>query len=220
MNFSKTKQDPTRKTIGLGIVLALHLALGYALVNGLARKVVEIVQAPLETKIIEELKKLPPPPPPKPKIPEPVAQPVPQPKVAPPPPAYVPPAQVNTAPSGPSITASTQAPPPEPPKPAAAPAPARDPVLVAPVINAAQNCKKPVYPAVSRREEEEGVVILRFLVAPDGHVIDSQVKQSSGHSRLDEAARAALSLCKFQPGTADGVPVQAWAQMKYEWRLE
>lgn len=216
MNFSKTKQDPARKYTGLIIVAGLHLVVAYALVNGLARKVVEIVQAPLETKIIEELKKLPPPPPePKPKLPEPAPQ-----QVKTPPPAYVPPVQVAVqAPStAPSITVSNQAPPPEPPKPA--PVAPRDPVIVAPVINAAQNCKKPVYPSISRREEEEGVVVLRFLVAPDGTVIDSQIKSSSGYSRLDEAARQALSLCRFQPGTSDGVPTQAWAQMKYEWRLE
>ncbi|MDH4395061.1 MAG: energy transducer TonB [Limnobacter sp.] len=218
MNFSKTQQDPKRKYVGIGIVVLLHVGVVYALMTGLARKVVEVVQAPLETKIIEELKKLPPPPPPKPKLPEPVAQPQPQ---QAPPPAYVPPVQVAVqAPANPapSITVSNQAPPPEAPK--AAPAPAKDPVLVAPVINAAQNCRKPVYPSISRREEEEGVVVLRFLVAADGNVIDSQVKSSSGYTRLDEAARQALSLCKFQPGTADGTPTQAWAQMKYEWRLE
>jgi periplasmic protein TonB len=218
MNFSRTQQDPKRKYVGIGIVVLLHVGVVYALMTGLARKVVEVVQAPLETKIIEELKKLPPPPPPKPKLPEPVAQPQPQ---QAPPPAYVPPVQVAVqAPANPapSITVSNQAPPPEAPK--ATPAPAKDPVLVAPVINAAQNCRKPVYPSISRREEEEGIVVLRFLVAADGNVIDSQVKSSSGYTRLDEAARQALSLCKFQPGTADGVPTQAWAQMKYEWRLE
>lgn len=217
MNFSKKQQNPTRKFVGIGIVILLHLAVVYALVNGLARKVVEIVQAPLETKIIEELKKLPPPPPPKPK--EQPPQVVAQPKPTTPPPVYVPPVEVAipaTAGNAPSISATTQATPAS--EPVAAPAP-KPPVLVAPVANAA-SCRKPIYPAVSRRNEEEGVVVLRFLVAPNGSVIKSEIKSSSGFERLDEAARQGLSLCNFKPGTADGQPTEAWAQMKYEWRLE
>jgi protein TonB len=217
MNFSNKQQNPARKYVGIGIVVLLHVAVVYALVNGLARKVVEIVQAPLETKIIEELKKLPPPPPPpKPKEPPPEARPEPKPTTTPP--VYVPPVEVAVqAPvnNAPTIGTTSQVPPPQPEAP---PVP-RAPVLIAPVANAA-SCKKPSYPSVSRRNEEQGVVVLRFLVAPNGSVIKSEVKSTSGFERLDEAARQALSLCSFKPGTADGEPTEAWAQMKYEWRLE
>ena len=65
-------------------VIILHLAVGYALVTGLARKVVDVIKQPLETKIIEEVKKVipdtPPPPPP---------------KLATPPPPFIPPPEVN-----------------------------------------------------------------------------------------------------------------------------
>ena len=44
---------------GMTVVIVLHIALAYALVHGLARKIVEVVKAPLETKIIEEVKKRP-----------------------------------------------------------------------------------------------------------------------------------------------------------------
>src|SRR5258706_10035426 len=66
------------------MVVLLHLALGYALVTGLARKVVEVIKQPLETKIIEEIKKPPPdvPPPPPPKL-------------APPPPPFIPAPEIN-----------------------------------------------------------------------------------------------------------------------------
>jgi hypothetical protein len=52
--------------------------------DGLARKVVEVIKAPIETKIIEEIKKPPPdtPPPPPPKL-------------AAPPPPFIPPPEVN-----------------------------------------------------------------------------------------------------------------------------
>jgi protein TonB len=63
-------------------------------------------------------------------------------------------------------------------------------------------------------------VSLRFLVGVDGKVIQSEIEKSSGFKRLDEAARAGLSKCRFQPATVDGRPEQAWASMKYTWRLE
>src|SRR5215510_9418605 len=84
--------------VGFGVVIVMHIILGWALLNGLARKVVEVVKGPIETKIIEEVK--PPPPPPPENLPPP-------PKLPPPPPVAI-------------------APPPSPePAPAAPPAPAR-----------------------------------------------------------------------------------------------
>jgi protein TonB len=68
--------------------------------------------------------------------------------------------------------------------------------------------------------EEEGTVSLRFLVGVDGKVIQSEIEKSSGFKRLDEAARAGLSKCRFQPATVDGRPEQAWASITYTWRLE
>jgi protein TonB len=61
---------------------------------------------------------------------------------------------------------------------------------------------------------------LRFLIDTDGRVKASEVEASSGHARLDEAARDALSLCRFKPGTADGQPVEAWATLRYTWVLQ
>jgi protein TonB len=97
---------------------------------------------------------------------------------------------------------------------------AAPPVRTAPIINAAASCQKPEYPSASRRNEEEGTVQLRFLIGPEGNVLESQVEKSSGFTRLDEAARSALSRCQFKPGTLNGKPEQSWASMKYTWRLE
>ena len=55
--------------MGLSVVLLFHLLLGWALVTGLARKVVESVGVLVETRLIEEVKPpeaQPQPPPPKP----------------------------------------------------------------------------------------------------------------------------------------------------------
>jgi len=141
----------------------------------------------------------------------------------------VPPVEVAVAPSTApkqAITAVASS----NPQPAPAPAPATAAAPAAPAraapqartpasVSAAQ-CDKPDYPSASRRMEEEGTVSLRFLVGVDGKVIQSEIEKSSGFKRLDEAARAGLSKCSFQPATVDGRPEQAWASMKYTWRLE
>lgn len=68
--------------------------------------------------------------------------------------------------------------------------------------------------------EEEGTVTLRFLVQADGQVSQSEVLNSSGFKRLDEAARAALSRCRFSPALTQGQATASWATIRYTWRLE
>ncbi|MDP4923821.1 MAG: energy transducer TonB, partial [Limnohabitans sp.] len=143
--------------------------------------------------------------------------------------AQVPPVEVAVKPSttpSPAISTTPNNNPQTSPAPAAAaPAAPAAAVRVSPPtrtpasVSAAQ-CDKPDYPSASRRMEEEGTVSLRFLVGVDGQVIQSEIEKSSGFKRLDEAARAGLAKCRFQPATVDGRPEQAWASMKYTWRLE
>lgn len=86
-------------------------------------------------------------------------------------------------------------------------------------LQASGTCSKPEYPAISRRKEEEGTVLLKFLIGAQGQVLESLVEKSSGFARLDEAARLALAQCQFKPGSVDGKPESSWAQVKYTWRL-
>lgn len=206
--------DTSRRFTGFAFVVALHVVLVYALINGLARKIVEVVQAPLETKIIEEVK---PPPPDKPPPPPP-------PKLAAPPPPFIPPPEIridSPPPAANTITAVSAV------KPAVeAPIP-KGPPVVAPVGPArtsavvdARACEKPEYPSQSLRAQEEGLVVLQFLIGVDGRAVDSKIERSSGYRRLDEAARKGLALCKFKPGTEDGKPVQSWARIEYQWKIE
>lgn len=81
------------------------------------------------------------------------------------------------------------------------------------------HCEEPEYPAISRRLNEEGVVVLRLLVGIDGRVLQSEIEKSSGYRRLDEAARSGLSRCLFKPATIDSRPVETWARKPYTWRL-
>jgi len=196
------------------LVVLLHLLFFWALQSGLVRTVTQKAQVVVDAVLLSEDKpSIPPPPAPK-NLPPP-------PKNAPPPPAWVPPVETPVAapPAPAAVTAVTSTPtPPAPATPAAA-GPKTDAVRTAAVVNAAQ-CEKPDYPSASRRLEEEGTVHLRFLVGVDGKVIQAEIEKSSGYKRLDEAARAGLSRCQFRPATVDGKPEQAWASMRYTWRLE
>jgi periplasmic protein TonB len=212
LDYLRRQRAAKKHMPGIGFVIVLHVIIVYALVSGLARKAVEFVQKPLETKVIAEATKPPeeaPPPPP---------------KMAPPPPPFIPPPEINiqvaVAPSPGAITAVTTAPPPkEAPPPPAPPAPPKAPVRTAPVVLAA-SCQPPAYPAASRRAGESGAVMLNFLIDTAGKVVESRIEASSGVERLDEAARRALALCKFTPGTIDGKPEQSWHKLRYVWQLE
>jgi len=193
------QRDSSRRLTGLVAVIAFHVVLVYALVHGLARKIVEVVRQPLETKIIEEIKAPPPDKPPPP----------PPPKLAMPPPPYMPPPEVTVqvpTVSAPTITAVTTVKPPE--------------EYRTPAVVDAKSCNEPPYPAAARRANETGTVRLTFLIDVDGKVLDSKVERTSGSRRLDEAARAGLSLCKFKPATLNGRPERTWGRIDYVWKLE
>ena len=82
------------------------------------------------------------------------------------------------------------------------------------------SCAKPVWPAESLKNENQGTVTLSFLVGADGKVKDSTVKGSSGFVPLDEAARTGISKCTFKPAAVNGKPVQDWTTIKYVWTLQ
>ena len=205
MEFGNTRKASKSRMFGIGGVIVFHVLLVWGLVSGLARKAIEVLPAPFETQILDEQRaeEEPPPPPPPPQLDI-------------PPPPFIPPPEINIATPPPSsantiTTQSVVATPAAPPPPKAAPV-SRPPVVKA---NA---CRQPEYPPVSERLGEAGSVVLQLLVGVDGKVTDSKVETSSGYERLDKAAQAALSRCKFEPGTVDGVPSPAWAQLKYTFR--
>lgn len=205
MQLGQAQPDNSRRLIGIGAVIVFHVVLIWALVNGLARKAIELLPAPIETKIIKEdiQKEEPPPPPPPPKLDI-------------PPPPFVPPPDINiqTPPPANAITVQDKVPtPPAPPVPKAPP-----PSF--PLKVSGKGCRPPEYPPISNRLGEQGSVVLQLLVGVNGKVTDSKVEISSGYPRLDEAARRALSLCKFEPAIVDGVPTPAWGAIKYTFRPE
>lgn len=147
MNFAQENQAGSRMT-SFGIVILLHVLMIWALASGLARKVVEAVKGPIETKVIEEVK----PPPPEP---EKIVPPPPDLKAPPPPFVPVPEIQVQAPPppNAPVVQSTTPAPavdlrPAPPPAPAPVAAPPAPPVKV----SAGMLCPtlvKPEMPAIN-----------------------------------------------------------------------
>ena len=228
MNYAEQQRNPTKHMVGLGVVLLMHILLGYALLNGLARKVVEVVKGPIETKIIEEVK--PPPPPPPENLPPP-------PKLPPPPPAYMPPPEIKIEtppPPAPTITVQTTPPPPAPPVTIAppptpeppAPAPPA-PVAARPAIGDVTACapRAEDYPPPAIRAEATGTTRVRFTIDAAGKLTKAEVAKSAGSSRehrlLDRVAIDKLSTCKFTPGIdANGKPTGGSFDVEYVWKLQ
>ncbi len=240
MEYAEQQRKPGRHAVGIGIVLALHALLGYALVTGLAQRMVEVIKAPIETKIIEEVK--PPPPPPPENLPPP-------PKFAPPPPSYVPPPEVQVTPPPtpqPVITTVTTPPPPAPvtiapppspvvappapPAPAPPPAPPAPPkprAVARPAIANVQSCapKADDYPGPALKSEATGTTRIRFTVGSDGKMVNSEVIKSAGptreHRLLDRVAQTKLSECSFKPGADEnGAAVGGSFEVEYVWKID
>ncbi|HET9581010.1 MAG TPA: energy transducer TonB [Usitatibacter sp.] len=196
MDYAQQQRSWGKHLPSIALVALLHIALGYALVTGLARRVVEVIKQPIETKIIEEIKKPPPdvPPPPPPKL-------------AAPPPPFIPPPEINIqvpqVQTQPTITTvTTERPPPGPPPVIAPPAPvAAPPAPAAPPVRKefkAAYRVDPQFPREALRQGINGRVVAHVYVAPNGNVTD--VKIISSTSRIfDREVVRALSQWKFNP---------------------
>ena len=213
-------------------ILALHGVVGWAVLQVPALREALTEAAPIFVSLIApEAKPLPPepPPPPRPQPPQPAPKlpPPPAPLIAAPPQAvpaptaYVtpPPPEVPPVPEPPAPPvvvvqaplAPVPAPPvPPPPAPKVIPASAVQ-YLVAPVVE---------YPRLSRRGREEGRVLVRVWIDEAGVPRTVQVSQSSGHSRLDDAAVAAVQKARFKPYSENGQPTPGWAYTPIDFDLE
>ncbi|NVD99559.1 M56 family metallopeptidase [Massilia sp. BJB1822] len=83
-----------------------------------------------------------------------------------------------------------------------------------------KTCAKPVWPKAALDEARVGTVVLSFVIGADGKVQSSEVRKSSGHSDLDQAAREGIALCSFQAARHKGKNVASRKQIQYVWTLE
>ncbi len=78
----------------------------------------------------------------------------------------------------------------------------------------------PRYPRTALRAGDEGRVLLKVLVGPDGRPQQVLVERGSGHRDLDKAARdQVLAAWRFHPATRDGQAVAAWALVPIDFVL-
>jgi protein TonB len=186
--------------VSAAVSLSLHAAALYAVLHG-AEPRPPAVSVPLTISLGTASEPMPAtrrPAPPQPK---------PRPRQPPPqaatPAALPAPAPEPAAPELPAEAASTHTPPA-----AEQPAP---PAVRAPRFDAAYlNNPVPAYPPLSRRLGEQGRVLLRVYVRPDGRAREVHVYASSGHTRLDRAAREAVEHWQFLPARRGDEPVGAW----------
>ncbi len=183
------------------------------------------------------------PPAPTPPAPKPEAKPEkPKPKVEPKPKPVVQPKKPEPTPDPLPVSESAISAPPAPPVEAPSPAvaskappsgspdatdrpaspaapPADQPRLIGQIDYAGQP-PNPVYPRVSQRMREEGVVIVRVLINPRGRVDRATVQKSSGYSRLDESAVDAAKQALFKPYTENGVAFAALADIPFNFKVK
>ena len=112
------------------------------------------------------------------------------------------------------------APPPAPPGEAAPARPAGPVSLGSELAVACPERSAPVYPPLSRRQGEEGKVVLRVELDEQGRVGAARVATASGFARLDEAALAAVKTWRCNPARRDGQPVRAVALQPFKFVLQ
>jgi protein TonB len=226
-----------RAAIVLGLVIAAHLVLLVIALNARDRMVERPVEP--RTITAQLLSPEPPapvaapvaPPPPAAATAPPVTRPAvrikpaPQPRVQTPrtvdkpvpapAPAHESPAPPVTQPAAPSTEprAEPRAEP-QAAAPSAASAPAAHPVTPASteprnVSHVDCSIPKPDYPDVAKRRGEHGTAVVHFVVGLNGRIETAQLQSSSGSTRLDDAALAAVHAGSCQPYTDNGTPVRA-----------
>ena len=209
------QQMSGNKIIAIILVALIHVAVGYALITGLAFSAVRKALERVTTVDINE------PPPPPPDTPPPPQPDTPPPPVAPPPPISIsvapPPIQVqpNIPPPAPVIRIVPPAAPPAPPPPRFTPKGA------SPKGNPGSWATTDDYPSRALREEKEGVTRFTVQVSPEGRVTSCSVTGSSGTPELDDAAcRAITRRARFNPATnGDGQPVAGTYSNSVRWQI-
>ena len=218
MSYANRKEMSSNRTAAIIIVALIHVALGYALVTGLAYNVIKKAAQDLKTFNVEEE----PPPPPEAPPPPPEKQ------VEVPPPVVTPPPIVRTNTVAPPIVTTPVAPPPviTPIAPAAPPPPPPPPpprkVSAAKARgNLLGLFSSEDYPSSAERNQEEGTTTVRLTIGADGRVSECSVTGSSGSAALDQATCNVLRRrARFTPANDEnGNPVSDTYTQRVTWRL-
>ncbi|MFZ6746099.1 energy transducer TonB [Undibacterium sp. JH2W] len=222
MEFTENQYQPLKRMSRLGVVALLHVALLAALLSSMKITINRHKdEGPIQVTQIEkpvEREKLPPPKL-ETKLKDPISPPLVIPEIVTNRPPIIDESGLTTTNTGIKDTGKSTAGGTIDGTVVAAIAPPKNPIHVAAVINF-NACDKPAYPASSIRNGETGTVTLSMLIGTDGKVVETKTMESSGYRALDRAATQALSLCRFTPGTIDGVAQQSWTKVQYVWKID
>jgi periplasmic protein TonB len=215
MDFAKQQRNPAKHLMGMAFVGLLHVGIIYALVSGLARKVVMENKKIQDVKLVEEIKVTPPP------EPTPPPKKIEQPKVAPPPPpAYIPPPEVRVdVPPPPNVITAVQsdkppAPPapivrePIPEAPAATPAPVPPPAPKPAIRSGAKivlnrdECK-PEFPRKAIQDGISGEGEALIDVSKEGNATRVTITAANPRGVFDKEVIKAFMNCRFPPDSVE-----------------
>jgi protein TonB len=99
--------------------------------------------------------------------------------------------------------------------------PEPEPVIEPPKFGAAYlHNPPPSYPQSARRLGEQGRVVLRVLVSSNGEADTVALEDSSGYSKLDEAAIQAVKKWRFVPAKRSNQPISAYVLVPVKFSLE
>jgi protein TonB len=179
-----------RSLSGFMLVVALHLMMGYALLTGLGKTLVDVMRHETQLTVIHD------PPPP---VPERV---LPKPTLAPAPHVTIP-VQEITIEIPPTIVAPTATPSDTRIAPVDTTASVGGPLSLAPSTVVRKEFKAayrvdPVYPRLAQREGITGRVVAHLHIAPDGSVTRVEIV-SSTHRAFEREVVRALSQWRFKP---------------------
>ena len=213
MSYALSRPSSSQRSGLLAVVIGLHVGV-FLLILAAKTVVPQIMEMPL---VVDLLQAAPIVKPPEAK-PLPVVKPQPVKQQHTPTPRTPTPQIEATQSTLPAPAAPVAAPPveikPAPPAPAAEP-------LVQPRFDA-DYLKNPApnYPPLSRRMGEEGKVILRVLVNPQGAAESVEIRTSSGSQRLDDAAVNTVKHWKFIPAKRGDTAVQSAVLVPIIFKLE
>ena len=75
------------------------------------------------------------------------------------------------------------------------------------------------YPPSAMRAQQEGWVIVSFMIDPDGRTSHIDVVSSEPRRVFDRAAIEAVARYEFTPATRGGVPTASKQQQRIEFKL-
>lgn len=192
-----TNMMSPRRLVSLGLAGLIQAALLFAIMSGLAQKVVKLIPPVMQAEILDQT------------TPE-------KQEIVPPKPQLEKPEEPTVTP--PDIVIETQTAPPI--QQAVAP---QTPSIPQPVSAAAAGINSthstPPYPDQERRAGVQGTVRLHIYITAQGTVSNATVVQSSGNAELDSNAVAwVIAHWKYKPALASGEPVasESEANVKYD----